>query len=909
MKKITLLTVLLASFVGFAQSNKKTIQTYLETNRAQYGLTTEDIADWVIQSEVPGSGTGITSTHITQRYHGIEIFNAQSNAWVKNDNVLKIENNFQKNIGSKVNATATSMSVIQGIKTACTKLGIAPIPNYTIAETKSSNSFMLTDNVNEDLITAKLVYQVMSDKLKLAWYYQFYSPKGDHLWDVRVDALNGNILEKNDLMISCSFDTSHKTQKVSNSGFDFNKILFKDTFSAPMQVNAGSYRVIPYNYVSPNHSPFQLITSPENALASPNGWHDSNAAIGGTNAALKFTYSRGNNVLAQDDINGDNGSGVRADGGTLLNFDFPPGDESDLPATYLSSSITNLFYMNNIMHDVWYQYGFNEVSGNFQQSNLGRGGITSTTGDYVFADAQDGIANPETLPPFTATNAQNRNNANFSTPNDGARPRMQMYMWNDGAPLINYLNVNSPSIIAGPRAAKDNSFEGTDHVTVPVAPAAITSDLALYTSDPVNVGQNPNSACAVATNPFDVSGKITLIRRGGCFFSQKVKNAQDAGAIAVIIMDSIPQSSTYIGTIGMTSTGILGITIPAISITKDAGEILIAEMANGPVNVTIQDPGNSYLNADGSYDNGIVSHEYGHGISNKLIGGPANSSCMTNFEQMGEGWSDWFSLMMQIKSGDAGIDPKPIGTYVINQANDDGGLRSPPLDNGFPYSTDMAINQLTLIDSNNPDNTNSGYRYTIGKVWASVMWDLTWAYIDRYGFDPDIYNGTGGNNKVMQLALDALKLEACNTDSFINARDKIFAADLASTGGVNYDMIAEVFRRRGMGLNASSGDVNNSNDQVEDFTGFPLATTQFNYEGSVRIYPNPSNGLLSIRVNQYVGKINIQLIDINGRTILNQTDDKFNNEKSINISALQNGVYIMKVTGDNLNYSEKIIKN
>jgi hypothetical protein len=51
------------------------------------------------------------------------------------------------------------------------------------------------------------------------------------------------------------------------------------------------------------------------------------------------------------------------------------------------------------------------------------------------------------------------------------------------------------------------------------------------------------------------------------------------------------------------------------------------------------------------------------------------------------------------------------------------------------------------------------------------------------------------------------------------------------------------------------------------------------------------------------------LIDINGRTIINQTDDKFNNEKSINISALQNGVYIMKVTGDNLNYSEKIIKN
>jgi hypothetical protein len=57
MKKITLLTVLLASFVGFAQSNKKTIQTYLETNRAQFGLNAQDIADLNILNEFQGKGT------------------------------------------------------------------------------------------------------------------------------------------------------------------------------------------------------------------------------------------------------------------------------------------------------------------------------------------------------------------------------------------------------------------------------------------------------------------------------------------------------------------------------------------------------------------------------------------------------------------------------------------------------------------------------------------------------------------------------------------------------------------------------------------------------------------------------------------------------------------------------------
>ncbi len=53
--------------------------------------------------------------------------------------------------------------------------------------------------------------------------------------------------------------------------------------------------------------------------------------------------------------------------------------------------------------------------------------------------------------------------------------------------------------------------------------------------------------------------------------------------------------------------------------------------------------------------------------------GGGSSGCMTNFDQMGEGWSDWFCLMMQIKAGDAGTDPKGIGTYVINQPNE-GGL-------------------------------------------------------------------------------------------------------------------------------------------------------------------------------------------------------------------------------------------
>jgi hypothetical protein len=79
--------------------------------------------------------------------------------------------------------------------------------------------------------------------------------------------------------------------------------------------------------------------------------------------------------------------------------------------------VTNLFYWNNIVHDVAWFYGFDEASGNFQATNPSGLGLGN---DAVNAQAQD----------YSGTN-----NANFSTPVDGAAPRMQMYVW--GTALVN----------------------------------------------------------------------------------------------------------------------------------------------------------------------------------------------------------------------------------------------------------------------------------------------------------------------------------------------------------------------------------------------------------------------------------------------------------------------------------------
>lgn len=343
------------------------------------------------------------------------------------------------------------------------------------------------------------------------------------------------------------------------------------------------------------------------------------------------------------------------------------------------------------------------------------------------------------------------------------------------------------------------------------------------------------------------------------------------------------------------------ITIPAISLNQDIGDPIIAKMLQENVNGTIQLSTIPFVNADGDFDNGIIAHEFGHGISNRLTGGPSNSNCLTNAEQAGEGWSDWFSLMMQLKAGDVGTTPKGIGTFAVSQQPNGNGIRN------FPYSTDENINPLTFNDSNDTESHNRGEFMTV------VLWDLTWAYINKYGFDPNVYTGTGGNNKVMKLVIDALKLQPCNP-TFIEFRNAIVAADQATSNGAENCLILNVFSRRGMGLNATSGLNSNATDQVENFIAFPagpnctLKADYFQHDELFRVYPNPTNEFLNIRINGYYGKSNIEVFDLNGRKIKSFLNIDFDAEKSIDLSDLQAGVYVINVNSEAFNFNQKIIK-
>jgi hypothetical protein len=83
--------------------------------------------------------------------------------------------------------------------------------------------------------------------------------------------------------------------------------------------------------------------------------------------------------------------------------------------------------------------------------------------------------------------------------------------------------------------------------------------------------------------------------------------------------------------------------------------------------------------------------------------------------------------MMQLKPGDVGTSKRGIGTFVSSQATDGLGIRT------FVYSTDRTLNPMTYNFTNNfttfdANNVESTSVHGIGSVWATMLWDLTWAY-------------------------------------------------------------------------------------------------------------------------------------------------------------------------------------
>jgi extracellular elastinolytic metalloproteinase len=172
----------------------------------------------------------------------------------------------------------------------------------------------------------------------------------------------------------------------------------------------------------------------------------------------------------------------------------------------------------------------------------------------------------------------------------------------------------------------------------------------------------------------------------------------------------------------------------------------------------------------------VVFHEFTHGVTNRLVGGPLNSRALDEPQSggMGEGWGDYIACTVN--------DSTVVGSWVVDEP---GGIRRHAYDDDFPGG---------FGDIGTPE-----YRevHDIGEIWAATLLAL---------------NRRLGKTLALQLVVDALKLSPANP-SFLQMRDAILAALRAKgqSGQLTESEVRrrtaaawEVFARFGMGVGASS---------------------------------------------------------------------------------------------------------
>ncbi len=227
----------------------------------------------------------------------------------------------------------------------------------------------------------ELTWFPVADGARLAWHVVVEPPGPPQKYDVLIDAVTGDLLYRR------------------------NRVLYEQAQGRVLQSDVTQALDPRLGDESPSGS------AASGPLDSPNGCppvanHSLRSLVAPFRdpATVLFGTGRlaGNNVHVFRGATGLEGAlgTLQADGSWLFDFEFGSPDSSE----------THLFFLSNFLHDFFYDLGFDEASGNFQEQNFGRGGLG---GDSLFALAR----------------ADGRNNATFEPKPDGESPIMSMFLW------------------------------------------------------------------------------------------------------------------------------------------------------------------------------------------------------------------------------------------------------------------------------------------------------------------------------------------------------------------------------------------------------------------------------------------------------------------------------------------------
>lgn len=384
------------------------LKSFLKDNNELIGMPDQEIDGLKVKVDATNPNGYLSFVYLTQEINGIPVYRSELRAgFTKTNEIIRVLNDMTPGIdyGS---ASSDFGDPLAAVNRAYLYINKDPGAESLVRNDKTSTDLKTVYGQGDWATTAeKMYFPTEVGVVRPAWRVLIWLPV--NAFYVIVDAETGTMLSRENI-------TADQTQSATYNVYT-NPVAYVNSADSPAPLS-------PYPGNDPGTAtqgtflPRNNVTRIGNEAPNPGqnnlGWITDGANI-----------TDGNNLEGGIDRDGTNGVDAPQTGSPNRTFDAPtwnpppgapaPGDDPLLPQAQ-RGAVIQMFYSMNLYHDALYDLGFTEQFENFQNDNFGRGGVAA---DRISAEGQD---------------SSGTNNANFATPADGGRGRMQMFLWTGPTP-------------------------------------------------------------------------------------------------------------------------------------------------------------------------------------------------------------------------------------------------------------------------------------------------------------------------------------------------------------------------------------------------------------------------------------------------------------------------------------------
>ncbi len=387
------------------------LRRFAKENNNLLGATDGQLDGLKVSADYSNPDGNLSFTRLEQFIDDVPVFQGEIKAgFTKDGRVIRVINNLAPNLDYQ-SLSSDFRNPLDAVKAAARLINYdLPEAELTINEAESKDTIAVFGKGDWATTAEKMYFPTEPGVAVPAWRVLIWQPADAYY--VIVDAATGTLLWRKNIMADQTQPATYNIYANPNAMINVADNPAPMT-PGPVSPSTGSQGAII------NRTSVTLVGNESPYTFNNNGW-----ITNGNNS------TDGNAVEAGLDRVSPNGVDEPVQGSAFRDFTFnynpapgnpAPGD-SPLGAESQKGSVTQLFYILNRYHDELYRLGFTEQAGNFQNDNFGRGGLGN---DRVSAQSQDN---------FCPNSTGCANNANFATPSDGFRGRMQMFLWTTPSP-------------------------------------------------------------------------------------------------------------------------------------------------------------------------------------------------------------------------------------------------------------------------------------------------------------------------------------------------------------------------------------------------------------------------------------------------------------------------------------------